>query len=250
MVSLNSCSNLISKYVAEPSEEVENIKLSNDYSIVVRRIGDKNSWNITHAVVTETLTGRVALDVYHRYSKFPYVFFERDGTSYLLCCPESYQNLVIVNLNLEKVYPIDTKSWCFVGGYISPDSKRISAFGCYWGAEYDTRIYNIEDLNIPILELQETLGNDSSDEKWLDNDTFYYKFVAFVGKDGKSQDCTEWESHVTIKDPSEPNGFRIEEVKGNKTFNEAGEWTQEFLDNFGSEKIIKVGNGVTGEKGK
>lgn len=239
MVSLNKDDNLISKYVNKPSTDFTDVVLSDKYSLKRRSVGD--GWLITHAVVTETATGRVALEVFHRYSNFPYSFFERDGSSYLLCTPESYQELVIVNLDTEVVYPIDTKSWCFSWGLVSPDGNRFAAQGCYWASSYDTRIYNIKDLNNPVMELEEGLESDPSEEKWIDNDHFYYKFISFIGKDGKDQDSVGWNSHAVIKDSSEPNGFRIESVPGNKTFDDQGEYTKEFLDNFTSEKTIDIG---------
>lgn len=192
------------------------------------------TWNVVRAEFH--YNNKLSLKIDHGYSYFKSIHFCKDGLNYIISPGASYQEGIITCLDTLKSYKINHDGWCPVEFFLNPSQNILCISGCFWAAPYEYRFYDISNLeNIHIIH-SDDMEMDAENEQWKDDETFVYKFISFIGKDGKNSEETPWKSHeVEHKD----NNFTIKDIE-NKTFDDQGNYTQEFIDNFQQEKVIKV----------
>lgn len=223
------------------SKEV--VSSSGRYSLLLtERKTSSSSWEVWFADVKNNVTNEIIGNIAMDYSHPFYQFIQKDGKEYLFFCPH-YQHQAVVDLETHEVVHHAYDTFCWAKAYPSPSANILAVDGCYWAAGYDLRFYDISDPmaeKFPILKTVDS-PHDSEKHSWTDENTFTCLYHVYKGKDGKDDDEPPWKAHEcywAIVDGE--RRLMCEDIIGNKSFAEDGEYTQEYIDNFFDWITIKV----------
>ena len=170
----------------------------------------KNHWNFTQCVIINIKTNE-EIRVIRNYPNFYHNWIIYKGKEYLLCSQNYHGGMTCIDASNNKIYdykPEDTEKYipyfCWSGPWVlSPDEKTLAVCGCYWGAPYEWKFYDVNEslILLPLKELfvfdingKEIHVGDYSIENithnmdveteydkkygysWLDNDKLYNEY--------------------------------------------------------------------------
>lgn len=136
-------------------------------------------WNYSLGIIKSVNDNKVIAEIKRNYS-FSHSWAMKDGDEYLITA-EDYQGLTVVNCTqgwMKSWIPrcaVKGRGFCFARAEISPNGKYLLINGCYWGHQYELRIYDFstpEQLPYKCLayvadECLDSYFNLSG--KWTDN---------------------------------------------------------------------------------
>lgn len=163
---------------------ISTLSPSNKYRLEIYQYKTREGgWNYSLGNIYEIQSEKLIASIYRNYPAFPYCWVNQNNKEYLIG-GENYQGQTVVDLQTG-----DTKSFmsegyekghgfCFGSMNPSPDGNLLAVEGCYWGAPWQIKIFDITNIlegpkEIPI-ENYESEGFwwfDAKIEKWINNNT-------------------------------------------------------------------------------
>lgn len=190
-------------------------------------------WNYTKGILSNE-SSKIA-EVYRNYSTFHHSFFNKDNHEWIQT-GSTYMSQTFINLDTGEVFDNSEKlkqteaykkgyCFCWCRSKVSPDGKTIAVSGCYWGASYEIKFFDLSDMNnIVELDCSEDIYDDDLDFNWNPDGTFtcihYREFSRSLGKffdefssdDEIPEDEDDFEKLVHLAQTFERNGNKMELV--------------------------------------
>lgn len=213
----------------------EHLSASGKYKLVIEKYKTtSNTWNYTKGTVYSTNTGEWIGEIKRNYPIFPYLFFVKKNTEYLIS-GRTYMSQTIINCNTGHVYDNtdDTESERFCWSQMwQVDESTLCVCGCFWGGPYMYSFYDFSNLslgwkelnvkrigNLPmpkydyILTNNDLIGQDNHPEPVIENGmiTFIKKETRIFGIGVSSKEVRELDMEYEDykKQKGEINGFTI-----------------------------------------
>ena len=140
----------------------------------------EGAWEYTRGIVKDAV-GDILFDVQRNYSDFLACPFTTNGNDYLVVGIH-YQVPTLLNLTKKIAMTIENDSFCWSNMTASPSGKTLLLSGCFWGAGYEYRFYEVTGDTLKRLTLSDpSVDVDVYDEGDKDDD----------GLDDHLQKC-EW----------------------------------------------------------
>lgn len=133
-------------------------------------------WEVTKVELFENSTNKEIFSFFANTSDFFHAWLEKENLEYLVCAEDLFGGQTIIDLTNRKMasYSPGNDGFIWTAFYLSPDGNKLAAVGCYWGCNYDIKIYDFKSpLDLPLVELNEfeLLGNNEEISRWTDNNT-------------------------------------------------------------------------------
>lgn len=164
-----------------PEHQKETLSPSGKFKLVVDSYTtSKGAWNYTRGQVIRNEDNTVVETVYRNYSSFWHNWIEHPNGNEYVFCGEDYQGYTIVNAtqgtqqNLLHENARQGWGWCCAEGHPSPDGLIVAVGGCFWGGPYSLRFFDFSDPDTLPLPILDELGEDTTKERWVEDETFTY----------------------------------------------------------------------------
>lgn len=149
----------------QKGEAIVDMSPSGRYSITrTRHTTGPHTWDYAKSVIRAG--EEVVCTLYHNYSRMPHAWLEGREEGDFLISGEHYQGQTLVDLSTG-LKASHVGSFCWAAIKPSPCGRFLAVDGCYWGAPYETVIFDVRRIRaLPYPELgrfDSALGDWSSD---------------------------------------------------------------------------------------
>jgi hypothetical protein len=97
-------------------------------------------WEYTRGIIKAGNT--ILFEVQRNYSSFLHLEFLAHGHDFCIV-GSSYMQPTLLDLTTRSIYPIDNDEFCWTGAHLSPSNRTLLIEGCYWGAPYEYKFYDL-----------------------------------------------------------------------------------------------------------
>ncbi len=137
--------------------------------------------------------------VCRNYPAFPFAWIEDHPNGDFLVCGKSYMSYSLVDLISGQTTHNPEKGFCWSSIHPSPDKSMLAVTGCYWGGEYEVRIFDFSNprtFPYPLLKSSslDTFLGWNADSSCQVGVTYTVVDLPGYHLDGKKEwDCTSGE---------------------------------------------------------